>query len=58
MKKLIVFTLVVSMALMVGCARTKQKTTIEKTGFLGDYSKLQKGKEGEEVLVYKNPQVY
>lgn len=58
MKKLIVFTLVVLMVFMAGCARTKQTATIEKTGFLGDYSKLQKGKEGEEVLVYKNPQVY
>ncbi len=58
MKKLIVFTLVMSMVFIVGCARTRQATTIEKTGFLGDYSKLQKGKEGEEVLVYVNPQVY
>ena len=58
MKRLIVFFLIVLIALMAGCARTKQTATIEKTGFLGDYSKLQKGKAGEEVLVYKNPQVY
>lgn len=54
MKKLIAFILIVSMALMVGCARTKQASITYQTGFLGDYSKLQKGEAGEEVLVYKN----
>ena len=55
MKRLSVFILIVAMILMVGCARTKQATTSKQTGFLGDYSKLEKGEAGEEVLVYKNP---
>ena len=55
MKKLIVLFLIVLMALVVGCARTRQASTAGKTGFLGDYSKLQKGKTGEEILYYKNP---
>ena len=58
MKRLIVFFLILSMALMAGCARTRQAATTEKTGFLGDYSKLHKGKAGEEVLYYKNPKAY
>ena len=58
MKRFIVISLIVSTALIAGCARTRQATTADKTGFLGDYSKLQKGKAGEEVLYYKNPKAH
>ncbi|MBT8363466.1 MAG: DUF3313 domain-containing protein [Deltaproteobacteria bacterium] len=58
MKRLIAFTLIALMVLMVGCARTKQARTAKQTGFLRDYSKLQKGETGEEVLYYKNPKAY
>ncbi len=38
-----------------GCAATQQMKSVEKSGFLSDYSLLAKGKEGEAQLVYKNP---
>lgn len=41
---------------IAGCAQTEQAKTVETSGFLGDYSILQPGKEGEALLVYKNPQ--
>lgn len=48
-----------------GCAATQQAKSVEKSGFLGDYSMLREGqhgtfKEGSEdqaLLVYKNPAV-
>ncbi len=47
--------LVSVVALLTGCAGTQQTRTAEKSGFLGDYSMLRKGQEGEAQLVYKNP---
>jgi hypothetical protein len=41
---------------IAGCAQTEQAKTMETSGFLRDYSILQPGKEGEALLVYKNPQ--
>jgi Protein of unknown function (DUF3313) len=41
---------------IVGCAKTEQAREVETSGFLGDYSILQPGKEGEALLLYKNPQ--
>ncbi len=42
--------------LFAACAGTKQAKKVEThSGFLGDYSALSKGKEGEALLVYKNP---
>lgn len=41
---------------IVGCAQTEQAREMETSGFLGDYSILQPGKEGEALLIYKNPQ--
>ncbi|NGZ07793.1 MAG: DUF3313 domain-containing protein [Nitrospira sp. LK70] len=50
--------LLIMVALLVGCASTKQARSMEKSGFLGDlYPLMQKGKEGEALLVYKNPRV-
>ena len=48
-----------------GCAATQEAKSVEKSGFLGDYSMLHEGKrstfsqgsENEALLVYKNPAV-
>jgi len=48
--------LMIMVAGIAGCAQTEQAKTVETTGFLGDYSILQPGKEGEALLVYKNLQ--
>ena len=48
----IVFMTVV--ALVSGCAATQQTSTAEPAGFLGDYSMLQKGEEGQAQLRYIN----
>jgi Protein of unknown function (DUF3313) len=48
----------VMIALLVGCASTKQARSMEQSGFLGDlYPLMEKGKEGEALLVYKSPRV-
>jgi hypothetical protein len=40
--------LLAMMAVLVGCASTKQARSMEQAGFLGDLAPLmQKGKEGE-----------
>jgi len=49
-------SILIMVAGMAGCAQTEQAKTVETSGFLGDYSILQPGKEGEALLVYKNPQ--
>lgn len=36
---------------------TRQARSVEKTGFLGDYSMLREGGEGEALLVYQNARV-
>ena len=48
--------LLVMVAGIAGCAQTEQAREVETSGFLRDYSILQPGKEGEALLVYKNPQ--
>ena len=48
---------------VTGCAATQEAKSVEKSGFLGDYSLLKEGKrstisesaEDEALLVYKNP---
>ena len=50
--------LLVMIALLIGCKSTKQARSMEQTGFLGDLAPLmQKGKEGEALLIYKSPRV-
>ena len=50
--------LLVMLALLVGCASTKQARSMEQSSFLGDlYPLMQKGKKGEALLVYKSPRV-
>lgn len=41
---------------VVGCAQTEQAGKVETSGFIRDYSLLQRGGEGEALLVYRNPQ--
>lgn len=41
---------------ITGCAKTEQARKGETSGFIGDYSMLRPGKEGEALLIYKNPQ--
>ncbi len=38
--------------LVVGCSTTRQARNIEKSGFLGDYSRLVEGKEDQAQLTY------
>lgn len=40
---------------LLGCATTQQSREVQKSGFLGDYSKLRAGEDGEAQLVYFNP---
>jgi Protein of unknown function (DUF3313) len=47
---------VFSAVLISGCAPTKQARDVKLSGFLGDYTMLQKGGEGEALLNYKNPE--
>jgi hypothetical protein len=41
--------------LLTGCAATYQARDAEQSGFLDDYSKLEKGEEGRALFVYENP---
>jgi len=41
--------------LISGCARTEQAKSVEKSGFLGDYSQLKQGKGERALLYYVNP---
>jgi len=41
--------------LMSGCGSTMQAREATPSGFLGDYSQLKPGAEGESLLVYVNP---
>jgi len=39
----------------IGCPATYQARSVKPSGFLGDYSQLRPGKEGEALLVYVRP---
>ena len=45
-------TFVALLLLLAGCATTEQTRSVEPSGFLGDYSRLQPGKSGQALLVY------
>ncbi len=48
--------LAVILVAMTACATTQQAKTVERSGFLDDYSILQKGAGGSEALLrYVNP---
>ena len=58
-KYLALIVLVTAAALLAaGCARTKQARKFEGSGFLDDYAMLQKGGEGEELMIYRNAEAY
>jgi len=38
-----------------GCAATYQAHEVEPSGFLGDYSQLERGEKGQALMVYLNP---
>ncbi len=58
MKKVLYRTaaVMISVALFAGCAATGMKT-VEKSGFLGDYSQLSPGGDDRAALVYLKPGV-
>lgn len=49
--------LVLMFVLLAGCAGSKQARDVTTSGFLGDYSKLVRGEEGQELYRYNNPKV-
>jgi len=51
----VLFGAVVMLAVMAGCATTKQARSTETSGFLGDYSHLRPGKDERALLYYYNP---
>ncbi|MGH7164769.1 MAG: DUF3313 domain-containing protein [Nitrospiraceae bacterium] len=63
MRRIASLFLVCSLIGASGCAATQEAKSVEKSGFLGDYSMLKEGKrstfgqgaENEALLVYKNP---
>lgn len=59
-KGLLLTPLLVSLALLAGCATSNQARRVTPSGFLGDYaSLLHPGKPGEEeLLVYRNPDAH
>jgi hypothetical protein len=63
MRRLAILCLIVFVIAISGCAATQEAKSVEKSGFLGDYSKLKEGErstfsqgaENTALLVYKNP---
>jgi len=51
------FVLLALAGVLAGCSATSQARSVQESGFLGDYSMLREGKEGEALRVYKNPKV-
>lgn len=51
-KTLRLLTLLLVLAGFVGCASTRQARKVQESGFLGDYSTLEKGKGGDETKLY------
>jgi hypothetical protein len=41
-----------------GCSPVKQARDVKASGFLGDYSMLRRGGQGEAILVYHNPRAH
>ena len=55
MKVTYCLVLLIAVSLTIGCAASEQAHEVSPTGFLGDYSKLRPGGEGEPLLFYRNP---
>lgn len=45
------------MAVIIGCATSQQAPIVTQSGFLGDYSILRKGGEGDPALMYRHPSI-
>jgi len=52
MKRLLCILLCVGVLFSVGCVRSKQARSAEKSGFLGDYAQLKPGENEEAILRY------
>ncbi len=53
-----VFRITLAIFLIIGaagCAKTQQAQHVMRTGFIEDYSILQKGEKDEALWKYKNP---
>lgn len=48
--------LMASVVLSSGCVETQQAKEVKPAGFLGDYSLLHRGEQGQALLVYRNPE--
>jgi len=59
MRRQALFAVLAAATLIQGCQPTYQARTVSSSGFLGtDYARLHEGKEGEALLVYRNPNVH
>jgi Protein of unknown function (DUF3313) len=54
---LVTVVALVGLVTIGGCATTRQTRSVEKSGFLGDYSQLREGGSGQAQLVYIKPGV-
>ena len=50
------FCFLVAIVCLLGACATMQARSTKTTGFLGDYSQLKEGKDGQALLVYIDPQ--
>ncbi len=53
----LVLVLAASSLVTAGCSRIRQTRSVERAGFLSDYSLLRKGKGEDPLLTYINPRV-
>jgi len=53
--RMTVITLAAMAVAAAGCTTTTQARSVQKSGFLPDYSIMKPGKEGQALLVYRNP---
>jgi hypothetical protein len=53
--KSILVPLCFAFLILAACPTTRQAGSVEKSGFLGDYSILKEGKDGRALLYYRNP---
>jgi hypothetical protein len=52
----ILVPLCLSLFVLTGCPTTRQAGSVEKSGFLGDYSLLKEGVDDRALLFYRNPE--
>lgn len=54
MKKTNILQIILAALLIAGCASTEQVPDVRQSGFLGDYSKLHRGRSGQAEFVYRD----